>query len=146
MVLDPRVSDPRKAPTKGNTKTGALERATLEDNMERSFCISEIAAQVLVFMDELGIPPTDDRSLQIDGRLHRYRVEGDKPGTENGFYRIYPDEWPAGYVGSWKHTGEPVKWRFNMNDREDYNKEYYRKYYNSGEYKKMLASREKELA
>jgi hypothetical protein len=104
----------------------------------------EIAAQVYRFMEELGIPLMDGDSLKIDGLLHRYHVRGDKPGTENGFYRIYADEWPAGYVGSWKHTGEPVKWRFNLVGRED-SKEYYRKYYNSAGYKEMLQARENEL-
>jgi len=117
-------------------------------NTPANIHISEIAAQVFAFLDELGISQEDGGTLHIDGRLHRFRVHGDKPGTENGFYRIYADEWPAGYVGSWKHTGEPVKWRFNLKDRQDFKatQEYYRKYYNSNGYKEMMQAREKELA
>lgn len=37
-----------------------------------------------------------------DGRLHRFRVEGDKTGSKNGWYVLYGDELPAGAFGCWK--------------------------------------------
>lgn len=43
------------------------------------------------------------------GKLHRFRVEGDKPGTKNGWYVLHPDGLPAGSFGSWK-TGETQYW------------------------------------
>jgi putative DNA primase/helicase len=45
----------------------------------------------------LGCP-----SIIADSRLHRFRVEGDKRGTRNGWYVLYPDRIPAGAFGSWK--------------------------------------------
>lgn len=37
-----------------------------------------------------------------DGRLHRFHVEGDKRGSENGWYALYCDDLPAGAYGCWK--------------------------------------------
>lgn len=41
-----------------------------------------------------------------DGVIHRYHVDGDKPGTKNGWYVLYLDRVPAGAFGGWKlgHT------------------------------------------
>jgi len=44
-----------------------------------------------------------------DGQLHRYRVEGDKAGSRNGWYVLHGDGLPAGSFGSWK-TGETHNW------------------------------------
>ena len=45
-----------------------------------------------------------------DGRIHRFHVSGDRPGSKNGWYVLYADgEIPAGAFGSWK-TGESYKW------------------------------------
>jgi putative DNA primase/helicase len=48
-------------------------------------------------------------SIIKDGKLHRFHVEGDKPGSKNGFYVFYDDNVPAGCFGSWK-TGDTIKW------------------------------------
>ena len=37
-----------------------------------------------------------------DGKLHRFRVEDDKAGSENGWYVFYGDSLPAGAFGCWK--------------------------------------------
>jgi putative DNA primase/helicase len=52
----------------------------------------------------LGCP-----SIIADSRLHRFRVEGDKRGTRNGWYVLYPDRIPAGAFGSWK-SGLSQNW------------------------------------
>jgi putative DNA primase/helicase len=44
-----------------------------------------------------------------DGRLHRYRVEGDKAGSKNGWYVLHLDEKPFGAFGSWR-TGQSETW------------------------------------
>lgn len=44
-----------------------------------------------------------------DGRLHRFRVEGDKAGSRNGWYIFYTEGIPAGAFGSWR-TGMTFKW------------------------------------
>ncbi|MCZ6732742.1 MAG: toprim domain-containing protein, partial [Gammaproteobacteria bacterium] len=44
-----------------------------------------------------------------DGKINRFHVEGDRPGTKNGWYIFYPDSMPAGAFGSWKN-GETHTW------------------------------------
>lgn len=44
-----------------------------------------------------------------DGRLHRYRVDGDKAGTCNGWYVLHLEASPFGAFGSWK-TGQSETW------------------------------------
>lgn len=51
---------------------------------------------------------TKDR-LIADGKLRRFYIEGDRPGTKNGWYVLYVDSLPAGAFGSWR-TGESFKW------------------------------------
>ena len=47
--------------------------------------------------------------LDPDGRLHRYRVDGDKAGSQNGWYVLHLDAKPFGAFGSWK-TGQSQTW------------------------------------
>lgn len=44
-----------------------------------------------------------------DGALHRYRVDGDKAGSLNGWYVARLDSRPFGAFGSWK-TGQSCTW------------------------------------
>ena len=44
-----------------------------------------------------------------DGALHRYRVDGDKAGSLNGWYVLHLDAEPFGAFGSWK-TGQSCSW------------------------------------
>lgn len=44
-----------------------------------------------------------------DGALHRYRVDGDKSGSLNGWYVLHLDDKPFGAFGSWK-TGQSCSW------------------------------------
>ncbi|NBC47102.1 MAG: topoisomerase [Gammaproteobacteria bacterium] len=37
-----------------------------------------------------------------DGQIRRFHVEGDRPGSRNGWYCIHLDDMPAGVFGSWK--------------------------------------------
>ena len=53
---------------------------------------------------KLGTP-----DIKPDGELYRYHVEGDKPGTLNGWYVFYTTPIPAGAFGSWK-TGQTERW------------------------------------
>ncbi|MES2684121.1 MAG: DUF927 domain-containing protein [Pseudomonadota bacterium] len=54
-----------------------------------------------------------DGDLIADGKLHRYRVEGDKAGSKNGHYVLHSDGVPAGEFGSWK-TGQKEAWRADI--------------------------------
>ena len=45
-----------------------------------------------------------------DGKIHRFHVFGDKPGSKNGWYALYEDNGlPAGAFGSWK-LGQDFTW------------------------------------
>lgn len=49
-------------------------------------------------------------AIVSDGVLHRFNVNGDKPGSKNGWYVLYGDNGlPAGAFGSWK-LGQTFTW------------------------------------
>jgi len=56
-----------------------------------------------------GLAPAKELNLVGDGKLKRYRVEGDKAGSKNGWVIFYSHPAPAGAYGSWK-TGESHTW------------------------------------
>lgn len=58
-------------------------------------------------MLDKGLTPPD--VIEADGQLHRFHVEGDKPGTLNGYYILHFDGRSAGMFGSWK-TGLRSTW------------------------------------
>lgn len=68
-----------------------------------------IELRFLDFMRATGLAPLKDTPT-ADGLIHRYRVDGDKPGSMNGWYALHLDPIPHGAVGSWK-TGETHPWR-----------------------------------
>lgn len=68
-----------------------------------------VEVRLLDFMRIIGLAPVKDTPV-ADGRIHRYRVEGDKPGSKNGWYALHLDPIPHGAVGSWR-TGETHPWR-----------------------------------
>ncbi len=57
-----------------------------------------------------GLGPAKALELREDGKLTRYRVEGDKSGSRNGWAVLYSHPVMAGAFGSWK-TGESHTWR-----------------------------------
>jgi putative DNA primase/helicase len=58
-------------------------------------------------LDRAGLSTKD--KITPDGKLHRFTVEGDRPGSKNGWYVLYGDVIPAGSYGSWK-TGFKGTW------------------------------------
>ena len=58
-------------------------------------------------MADTGLVSRD--AILADGRLHRFRVEGDKTGKRNGWYVLHGDGIPSGAFGSWK-TGVKGTW------------------------------------
>ena len=46
---------------------------------------------------------------QADGGIHRFRVPGDRPGSQNGWYVLFPDGIASGCFGSWK-AGSSHTW------------------------------------
>jgi putative DNA primase/helicase len=70
-----------------------------------------IEAKFLSAIRDVGLSPLKDDVIG-DGRLHRYRVEGDRAGSKNGWYVLYTTPVPAGSFGSWR-TGETHTWQEN---------------------------------
>ena len=40
--------------------------------------------------------------IVADGKIHRLRAEGDKRGTQNGWYVLHGEPYPVDRFGSWK--------------------------------------------
>lgn len=68
-----------------------------------------IESEFLAALAAAGLAPVKDIPV-ADGALRRYRVEGDKPGSRNGWYVLHAAPIPAGAFGSWK-TGVTHTWR-----------------------------------
>lgn len=70
----------------------------------------DISRSFLDALLSLGVAPSRSLDFQADGAIHRYRVDGDKPGSKNGWYVLYDDSAvPAGAFGSWR-TGVSGTW------------------------------------
>ncbi|WP_216348642.1 toprim domain-containing protein [Roseomonas sp. TAS13] len=48
--------------------------------------------------------------VEMDGRMHRVAVEGDRKGQKSGTYVGHLDGWPAGYIRNHK-TGTEIRWK-----------------------------------
>ena len=83
-----------------------------------------IIEQVEAHMRQLGISPHGNITLNADGNLHRYCVEGDTLSSKNGAYRIHTDGVPAWYLKDWKRnidvTGKFDAESLTASDREAY--------------------------
>ncbi len=60
----------------------------------------DIAEMFAKALSQEGLATKD--KIIPDGKLHRFRVEGDKPGSKNGFYVLCGNGVPAGAFGCWK--------------------------------------------
>lgn len=60
-------------------------------------------------MAESGLVAHKDLTIEADGKLKRFRVQGDKSGTKNGWYVLFNDGLMAGSFGNWK-TGFTCSW------------------------------------
>lgn len=69
-----------------------------------------MANTIQAAMAAAGLRPHKDLELSGDGKLQRYRVEGDKSGSRNGWAVLHEGPAPFGAFGSWK-TGESHTWR-----------------------------------
>jgi putative DNA primase/helicase len=56
-----------------------------------------------------GVGPANPSALVADGLLHRHRIEGDKPGSLNGWHVLHVDSPASGAGGSWK-AAHSVRW------------------------------------
>lgn len=65
-------------------------------------------------MAAAGLAPVKSIALP-DGQLVRFRVQGDKAGSRNGWAVLHRHPIPAGAFGSWK-TGEQHTWKATSNE------------------------------
>lgn len=65
-------------------------------------CGSDARLQFIDAMHSAGIVPADHEAIVGDGGIHRFRVEGDKPGSRNGWCILHLDGIPAGVFGTWR--------------------------------------------
>ena len=88
-------------------------------------------------MDQYGLSTKD--KIIADGKLHRFHVEGDRPGSRNGWYVLFGGTIPAGAYGSWK-MGEKYSWcsksqsKLSQEERAEYKRQM----------QKILAERDRE--
>lgn len=68
-----------------------------------------IVDDFLLAMQAVGLSPAKNQAIKSDCGLQRYRVEGDRAGSLNGWYNLHSDSPGAGWFGSWK-TGETHSW------------------------------------
>ena len=79
------------------TQPGGVNRGIVRGSMLDAMCGA-------------GLVPHKPLDLQDDGKVHRFRVQGDKAGSTNGWYVLHSHPVTAGAFGSWK-TGESHTWR-----------------------------------
>ncbi|WP_154048410.1 hypothetical protein [Thiomonas intermedia] len=70
-------------------------------------------AALLELLDQQGIAPADREDIAADGVLRRFRIEGDRRGTLNGWAVLHSDH---GAAGSWK-TGASCTWSSKATSR-----------------------------
>ncbi|MFV0820462.1 toprim domain-containing protein [Tatlockia micdadei] len=73
--------------------------------MDFNQIIPEFQAELLAN----GITPPNE--IIVDGKLHRFHIEGDKSGSKNGWYVLHLGGVPCGIYGSWKKGGY-LKWSY----------------------------------
>jgi putative DNA primase/helicase len=73
---------------------------TRSDLTKAVYLTQDIVRNFKRALDKAGLATKD--KIIPDGKLHRFHVEGDKPGARNGWYVLYGDGAPAGAFGCWK--------------------------------------------
>ena len=69
----------------------------------------DFMGEFCIAMRSAGIATKAD--IIADGMVRRFHVEGDRPGSKNGWYILHIDDAPYGEFSTWKRIGEkPEKW------------------------------------
>lgn len=92
----------RKRPAAGG-ESGKRGGGYVVGDRHTDYSTRDPLREILAAMARDGVAPHDPEALHADGRLNRYRVDGDRPGTRNGWAVIHLDGIPAGAFGSWRH-------------------------------------------
>ena len=77
------------------------------------YALSDLIGDALEAMRAAGCARHHPADLVFDGRLHYYRVDGDKAGTKKGWFIFHADGVPAGAFASFKVHGDSdyVTWK-----------------------------------
>ena len=70
---------------------------------------ADIAGEFLGAMRNAGIVPEISFSPVADGRLHRFRIDGENKGKRSGWYALHDGEPPHGHAGDWR-TDTRIDW------------------------------------
>lgn len=81
--------------------------------MSAAFTPPSAIDQLLDAMAQAGIKYDDKDPIIGDGTLHRFHVEGDPSGVQNGWYCFHDDATPAGNFGCMKRLGPDTKLPFS---------------------------------
>lgn len=110
MTAQEKAAGVLEAPEAADQKTGRVIIARKGGHVEPFAPTLPATGGMLQAISARGLEPAKRLELVADGRLHRYRIQGDKAGSQNGWYVLHEHPIPAGAFGSWK-TGESHTWR-----------------------------------
>lgn len=113
--------------------------------------MTDFVSEFRAAMSAAGLPTPDP--ITPDGKLRRVHVEGDRPGSRNGWAVLYGDDLPAGAFGCWKRdiaetwSGKPER-SLSANERAEYRRrmEEARKQREAEEEKTRAEARQKATA
>jgi putative DNA primase/helicase len=71
--------------------------------------MTDVPAEFLDAMRNAGIVPAISFSPVSDGRIHRFRIDGERKGKKSGWYSLRHGEPPHGIAGDWR-TGSRLNW------------------------------------
>lgn len=112
----------KKPPTDGGHKANI--------HLYSSFHSNTHSSDISGFYDHARAYGLPIPQVIADGKIHRFRVEGDKRGSKNGWYVYFSYPVAAGAVGSWK-TGESFTWcaksgkQLSHAEREELKRQYH---------------------
>ncbi|MBU2759521.1 toprim domain-containing protein [Acidithiobacillus sulfurivorans] len=96
--------------TKTPAATGAHNKTPYGlHNLKTLTSGQEVIAAFTEAMRDAGVAPASPSALVADGLLHRHHIEGDRPGTLNGWHVLHLDSPASGAAGNWR-TGAKRTW------------------------------------
>lgn len=87
--------------------------AVLPSGWDREIKPGAPEEQLAAAISASGLNPTKSPRIALDGKIHRFPVEGDKGTEKAGWYIGFGDNIPAGMFGSWR-GGFEQRWRADV--------------------------------
>jgi putative DNA primase/helicase len=114
------IEKPRPAGSNGGSGAGKTFGIESKQHHTSSFDITRAFASAML---DAGIAPPDE--IVGDGRLHRFYIEGQRRGSQNGAYVLHSDGRPSGWFqdfvsgvsGKWSASGGGGRRRITQADR-----------------------------